>query len=100
MRALRGRVHSGAIGAMAGNTEMAGSLEGTVVNMKSAARNTARILGCPHAECPKQILCSETYVASRRRTDPQPVPQPRRPQQPGTGAVARPELNTEDLIDA
>jgi hypothetical protein len=29
MRALRGRVHFDAIGAMAGNTGMAGSLEGT-----------------------------------------------------------------------
>ncbi|MGO9329745.1 MAG: hypothetical protein ACLQJ0_16685 [Steroidobacteraceae bacterium] len=40
-------VHSGAIGAMAGNTEMAGSLEDTAMNMKSAAPNIASILQCP-----------------------------------------------------
>lgn len=51
-----------------------------------------------NAACPKVILCSGYCVERRRRHDPQPVPQPKNPKQPGTGAKAGVELNTEDLI--
>lgn len=30
-----------------------------IVNMRSAAENTARILGCKHERCPKATLCDQ-----------------------------------------
>jgi hypothetical protein len=34
------------------------------MNMLSAARNTANILGCPYQDCPQGVLC---YLACRAK---------------------------------
>jgi hypothetical protein len=70
------------------------------MNMKAAALMTANLLQCPHAECPRAVLCSEHCVERRKRDDPQHHPRPQNPKQPPTGATTSPELFTDDLIDA